>query len=921
MTPLLEQFLSESSEITQGIGEKLMQLEDAPNDQAVIKELFRLVHTLKGNSGLFTFPEMTRVLHAGEDLLGMVRSGQIAYSRKLADRLLEAMDFVGELCDEIESTECIDASHAADSQNMADALRSLMTSPNQDEIAAQASISRDASSTITRVPASPAQPPVSCPPPLGSIPEAARMAALRQCQQNDRLHWITYRPERECFFHGDDPLNCARRTPGLMWGCVLPSEPLPPLAELDTYRCLLDFHLLTAASREELAEYFRYIPDQVDISAVHPLWLVIPQGDLDGSPVEADFLVDATRLLEAGDTAALKQKAQTALDCSRDGSWFASVLRWLLCLLDTDENIDGMAQNSRALRLLIQSIATATPPDWTGSDSSGSISAKLSGCIAEAPPDANSPEVLPQDDQAAFNQILAAQRQILLLDDQPAWHTGRLKAVAAVLANLSQAVGNRSARSEIQSALDKSLSTGRNAPLLAWLDARNNRQPEPCLACLPGGNDHGEAGQVDGSAQASPASKNSPDKAPADEEIKFGRRGEDSLAVPKTLKVDQAKIDRLMNLIGELVVEKNALPYLAKKAESQFGIRELSREIKGHYSVINRIADEMQDAIMQVRMMAVSFIFQRFRRMVRDISRKLGKEVQLVLEGEETEADKNIIESLADPLIHIVRNSLDHGLETPEVRLAAGKPATGKLILRAAQETDRVIIEIIDDGKGIDPSVIKRKAYEKGIIDEATLKHIGDQEAINLIFAAGLSTAAVVSDLSGRGVGMDVVRSAVEKINGTVFVDSKLGQGTKIRISLPLSMAVTQVMVIESDRQLFGVPMDNVVETVRIPRSSIRTIKQSQIAVLRGRIVPLKSLNTLLGIAAIPQANSDDELAVLLVQAGNTELGLLVDSFQETIGVIQKPLNGVLSGLSAYSGSALMGDGSVLMILNIREIV
>jgi chemotaxis protein histidine kinase CheA len=169
-----------------------------------------------------------------------------------------------------------------------------------------------------------------------------------------------------------------------------------------------------------------------------------------------------------------------------------------------------------------------------------------------------------------------------------------------------------------------------------------------------------------------------------------------------------------MNLIGELVVSKNALPYLAERAESQFGVRELSREIKGQYSIINRIADEMQDAIMQVRMMAVSFVFQRFPRLVRDISRKLGKEVQLVLEGEQTEADKNIIESLADPLIHIVRNSLDHGLETPEVRLAAGKPATGKLTIRAAQEADRVVIEIVDDGKGIDPAVIKQKAYEKG---------------------------------------------------------------------------------------------------------------------------------------------------------------------------------------------------------------
>ena len=407
----------------------------------------------------------------------------------------------------------------------------------------------------------------------------------------------------------------------------------------------------------------------------------------------------------------------------------------------------------------------------------------------------------------------------------------------------------------------------------------------------------------------------------ADDGITFGRRADDSQAGPRSLKVDQAKIDRLMNLIGELVVEKNALPYLAQRAEAQYGVRELSREIKGQYSVINRIADEMQDAIMQVRMMAVSIVFQRFPRLVRDISHKLGKEVQLVLEGEQTEADKNIIEALADPLIHIVRNSLDHGLETPEVRRAAGKPETGTLTIRAAQQADRVIIEIVDDGKGIDPSVIKRKAYEKGLIDEAALERMDDRSAVNLIFAAGLSTAAVVSDLSGRGVGMDVVRTAVEKLNGSVIVESELGKGTSIRISLPLSMAVTQVMVVESDGQLFGVPMDHVIETVRVPRHSIHRIKQSMTAVLRGRVVPLKALNGLLGITAQHTVNADDELSVLLVQAGGGVLGLLVDGFRETLGVIQKPMAGFLSSLSTWSGSALMGDGSVLMILNIREIV
>jgi len=823
MNPLLEQFLSEARDLLEVTGRKLLELEDAPGDQAILNELFRSVHTLKGNSGLFTFPEMTRVLHAGEDLLGMVRSGHTTYSRELADSLLEAMDFVGMLCGEIEDTGGIDASRSVAAQHMAEALRRQMPS----QIPCDAAAVPSGSSAISPI-AAIAQIPIEDSSAfmrslLSAIPEAARMAALRQSRQGDQLHWIVYKPQRECFFHGDDPLNTARQTPGLLWGRILPSEPLPPLAELDTYSCVLAFHLLTAAPREELAEYCRYFSDQVEITAVSAQWLADEQRD-DSTSTEAPM---------AGES---------------------------FCQFSVD-------------------------------------------------------------DRAVLERILATQRQILLLDDRPAWHAGRLKAVAAVLANLGQAAGDLSARSDIQAALNEALSTGRIALLVAWIDSHDSNIAEACFPCHPGSGDGIAATHAEGRADASPVPESGPTNAPAEDGINFGRRAEDNPNGPKSLKVDQAKVDRLMNLIGELVVSKNALPYLAERAESQYGVRELSRAIKGQYSIVNRIADEMQDAIMQVRMMAVSFVFQRFPRLVRDISRKLGKEVQLVLEGEQTEADKNIIESLADPLIHIVRNSLDHGLEPPEVRLAAGKPAIGKLTIRAAQEADRVTIEIVDDGKGIDPAEIKQKAYEKGIIDEATLERIGDREAINLIFAAGLSTASVVSDLSGRGVGMDVVRSAVEKINGTVLLESILGQGTTIRISLPLSMAVTQVMIVESDQQFFGVPMDHVVETVRIPRSAIRRIKHSQTAVLRGRIVPLKSLNALLGIAAIPRANSDDELAVLLVQAGNTELGLLVDGFQETIGVIQKPLNGFLSGLSAYSGSALMGDGSVLMILNIRELI
>jgi two-component system chemotaxis sensor kinase CheA len=578
-----------------------------------------------------------------------------------------------------------------------------------------------------------------------------------------------------------------------LWGSIAAREPWASLADLDAYRCALEFSLLTSAPREELVEHYRYVPDQVRLTAIDSPLLVEGRGEHDGDALDPDG--------------------------------------------------------------------------------------------------------------ATVAAIYAAQRRILLLDDEPAWRVGRLKAVGGVLVSCCQAAGKPILQREVEAALARSLAAESGSPLLAWLDARGTVTTSPAEA----------GGGVPADTDAAPP------PTLATEAIRF--RATDSQPPARSLKVDQEKIDRLMDLIGEIVVFKNSLPYLAQRAENHFGVRDLAREITTQYGVINRIAEELQGAIMQVRMMPVSCIFQRFPRLVRDTSRNLGKDVQLVLVGEETEADKNIIESLADPLIHIVRNSLDHGLEGPEVRRAGGKAAKGTLTIRASQEADRVLIQIDDDGKGIDPAMIKRKAYEKGVIDEAALERITDQEAVNLVFTAGFSTVDVASDLSGRGVGMDVVRTAVEKVNGSITLASEVGKGTSIRISLPLSMAVTKVMIVETDAQAFGVPMDHVLETVRVPRAAIQSIKQSQTTGLRGRTVPLKALNALLGVAAEPKANADDELAVLVARVGNEVVGLIVDDFRETVDVIQKPLCGALAGLAAYSGSALMGDGSVLMVLNVKEIV
>lgn len=914
MSALLEQFILEGRDFLQGIGEKLMALEKAPDSVELMTELFRLVHTLKGNSGLFEFPEMSRVLHAGEDLMDSVRDGRVVYSQELADCLLDAMDFVGVLLDQIEHLGGIEAGHAEPSNQLACALRALI--PLR-EVVVAAAASHAASAAPLGV----------APPALTRIPEAARLAAWRAAAAGSALFWVAYRPDEACFFKGDDPFHQVRTAPGVIWGEAVARAPWPSLAELDCYHCSTDFYLLVAAERAEVDTFFRYMPEQVSIQPVVPLALVIPQGHPNGGPVYGDFVAEALALLEADDLVGLQDVVPPLLELSSPELWLSSALRWLLAILES------APERRDVICLLIKSLNTLTPPDWRAI---AAADVGVAPARVPAPTDERFEKpTFAAEDRVRLEAIFAAQADILALPDAVDWLPGRLKAVAATLAAcLAQQHESSEFAEEVDEALVTALAEGSAGPLCAWLAAYREGTALISAAAEPAPARVGAAAvttpYASPEAAPTPAAPATPPAAAAangrassgsgtGSEAGFGRRAEDTQS-SKVLKVDQAKVDQLMNLIGEMVVAKNSLPYLANRAENQFGVPELAREIKAQYAVINRIAEEMQDAIMQVRMTPVSLVFQRFPRLVRDISRKLGKEVELVLEGEETEADKNIVEALADPLVHILRNSLDHGLEMPEQRVAAGKPRTGRLVIRAVQEADRVLIEIIDDGHGIDPAIIKRKAYEKGVINEATLDRISDQEAINLVFAAGFSTVDSISDLSGRGVGMDVVRSAIDRVGGTVLLSSEVGKGTTLRLSLPLSMAVTNVMVVESNRQIFGVPMEMVVETVRLPRAEIHRIKRQKTAVLRGRIVPLVALNDLLAVPAEPLVNPDDEVAALVVRLGTEQVGLLVDDFREVVDVILKPLPGELARLSAYAGTALLGDGSVLMVLNPKEL-
>lgn len=900
MNPLLEQFVFEAREFLQGIGTELMALEDDPANVARMNDLFRLVHTLKGNSGLFEFPVMTALLHAGEDLMDAVRDGRTPYGRELADLLLDAMDLVGSQIDEIDAHGQLGNRSDAAAQRMAAALRALVPAPAAAD--PESASADDVARWSTPLPALDQ---------LQQLDEAGRMAVWRAAPATQPLYRLLYAPDADCFFKGEDPFHQMRQAPGLVWGTVH-ARPWPELAELDCYQCQLTFDGLLRTTPEALQEHFRYVPEQIRLQALPLAALAWPQGRREGGPDFTDFIATARDLLVQRDDAALLAAAESMLELCAPELWRASALRWLQLALQAEAPQRALAAalvqalDGQDLAALHQSgsgmAGEALSTVAGGADGSSGTGADL--CAVSM--DGAAPALTAQE-RAVLDALAVTQARILSLPDDVGWLEGRLQGCAATLGSMLRQLGLPTAA--LEQACAASLQAGSNAALAQWLDDYLQGADQAAVAAV---------GVASVAPPAAPAQAGA--ATVSEDDVRFGRRAEDH-STTRVLKVDQVKVDRLMDLIGEMVVAKNSLPYLANRAENQFGVRELAREIKAQYGVINRIAEEMQDAIMQVRLMPVSFVFQRFPRMVRDISRKLGKEVELVLEGEDTEADKNMVEMLADPLVHIVRNSLDHGLEAPDARQQAGKPRQGRLLIRAAQQADRVVIEVSDDGRGIDPQAVRRKALEQGVIDAAQCERLSDQDAINLVFAAGFSTAAEVSDLSGRGVGMDAVRNALHKVGGTVQLQSTVGAGTTIRLSLPLSMAVTNVMIVESDGQIFGVPMESVVETVRLPLARLRTIKQQQTVVLRGKIVPVLALNTLLAIDVAPLPNADGEVAALVVRLGGEPCALLVDHFREVVDVILKPLPGELARLRGYAGTALLGDGSVLMVLNPRELL
>ncbi len=345
----------------------------------------------------------------------------------------------------------------------------------------------------------------------------------------------------------------------------------------------------------------------------------------------------------------------------------------------------------------------------------------------------------------------------------------------------------------------------------------------------------------------------------------------------QTIRVDVKRLDQLMNLIGELVLAKNRLIKIYNDVEERYEGEKFLEELNQVVSSISIVTTDLQIAVMKTRMLPIGKVFNKFPRLVRDLSRELGKKVKLIIEGEETELDKSIIEEIGDPLVHMIRNAVDHGIEPPEERRKKGKPEEGTIWLKAYNEGNMIVIEIKDDGKGMDPEILKKKAIEKGIITPQEAENMSDKEAFMLIFKPGFSTAEKVTNVSGRGVGMDVVKTNIEQLNGIIEIDSVPGKGTTIKLKIPLTLAIIQALLVASQEDLFAVPLSNVIETVRIVEEDIYTIEGKSVLKLRDEVLPLVNMADIFEIEKILEP--EKYLYVVILGLGATKIGLIVDRF------------------------------------------
>jgi len=903
MDPLLEQFLGEARENLAFIDQHIEDI--GGDDPELLNSVFRAAHTLKGGSGIVGFESVKDITHHAEDLLDMLRDGRLEFADGMTDALYNAFDEVLNLIEAAEESEGIVESDEEIVSKIVEELSNQMGKSIETELSWEIPfITIDDPKTVVNLP-------------LSILSDVNNQKVLFKNQNidedfcnNENLYAVIFDIDESCMVYGNDPIYTLSLLGDKVLGvfsCMSDESAKSALSGTEDEEGLLLKVQLTAfiyATYEEIEDsLFNFIDElqllPLDISTL----LTIDDGEANH---KLDSLKELSNIAQDLDLNGIIDEVKRSMELVGNETLQHMQLQRFL-------DISGMikAEDSTKLSSFFENIykgeiytcdsvnaddlCEPEENETVDKDEEVSLEHAVETKVEEEAKQENYIEATPEIDDTIKDMIMQQHKALDYVESKD-----DLSRVITIMNKIRAFVPDMpdklETKADIKTYLESKL--GMSNTEISSLESSNDNKKE-----------------IKDKKQDE---LNSVTKTPKVEVVKketvpkvIEKEAKQKAVVGKTVKIEQESIDSLMNVVGELLVAKNSLPYLADNVVSMTH-DQIKREIMDKYIFINRLSEQLQDLIMGMRMLPISYVFDRYPKLVRDISKKLGKKVKLEMDGGDTKLDKNMIEMLADPMIHIMRNSLDHGVEMPDVREQKGKDSNGLVKLNAYAQSDKIIIEIKDDGAGINVEKVANKVIEKGLMSIEQVDALSEDEMSELVLLPGLSTADEISEYSGRGVGMDVVKKSIEGFGGNISIKTKANKGTLITLAIPMSLAVTSLLHIQMNDIHYGIPMDSVSETVKLERTEIEYLHNEPFVYIRGEVIPLLFIKSMLD----EKAMENEPLSIVVLNIKNNLLAVVVNQFLGQLDVVQKPLVGIMEGHPLFSGTALLGNGQIIMAID-----
>lgn len=902
MNPLLEQFLQEARENLAFIDQNIESILGS-DDPELLNSVFRAAHTLKGGSGIVGFESVKVITHHAEDLLDQVRAGKLTFNKEMESGLYDAFDEVVNLIEAAEETEDIVDADPERIEEIVVMMNTLMGKDSTEEtwdnpialLPEDLSVVNDDLPFLANL----------------DIPIPFSSAEINEENINEpRLYGIFFDVDANCMVFGNDPfyaLSLLGDKLKYVTTCMNDAA-AKEVMSADNEDDLLVFRMSVIAyvygTFEELEEaLFNFLDDllfkPLDIVSL----LNITRGEVTTLDVIKDFAKHGAEKFLSSDIDGLKSSVAETLTLIGAETIQYRKLQRLNDIVDfiSESDYDSMVG-------FFEILNSNEPFNATGSSAGAVVSQEplaVSEKVQEEAPIAAVENDLTDKEKEVFLSVL--QQQLTQLRNNNNAETKQR--VEALVSGPITKLGFyfQDSYSSVESLIEaiEAVVAGKDSSEASPVEKEVVQAAPEVIKTV----------EKTVTADVAPAKVAKAVEAPKETVsatvVKEKPAEKAKTVIGKTVKIEQESIDHLMNIVGELLVAKNSLPYLADNIEGMTHDI-IKRSILEKYSFINRLSMQLQDLIMGMRMLPISYVFDRYPKLVRDISKTLNKKVNLTMDGGETKLDKNIIEMMADPMIHIMRNSLDHGIELPETRVESGKSPEGNVTLKAYAQSDKIIIEIKDDGAGINVDRVIQKVLEKGLMSPEQVDNLTDRERAELVLLPGLSTADTITEFSGRGVGMDVVKKSIEGFGGTINIVTKTAVGTTITLAIPVSLAVTSLLHVSLGGVHYGFPMESVNETVKIEQSEVAILHNEPFVYLRGDVIPLLYIKQMIDMEAI----GDGILSIVVLNIKGNLIAVVVNELLGQLDVVQKPLEGLVENHPIFSGTALLGNGQIIMVID-----